>query len=133
MGKTGRTGAQNGRVGGRIGSGVRSAKALAAAPRVRVVADGPKPSKRARLVEPTPGTLSIDQLTAAQRDAEVMAASLGLSPGSTKIMVASALGTFAGSAFAKELGALNEGMKLASARTRFELGEAVLDPDGGSI
>ena len=40
MGKTGRTGAQSGRAGDLISSGGRVAKALAAAPRVRVVADG---------------------------------------------------------------------------------------------
>ena len=48
----------------------------------------------------TPTPVTLDELTAAKGHAQAMAASLGLSPGSTKIMVASALGTFAGSAMA---------------------------------
>ena len=44
------------------------------------------------MATPTPVTLCIDQLTAAKGRSEAMAAPLGLSPGSAKIMVASALG-----------------------------------------
>ncbi len=105
MVKTGRTGAQNGRAGGRLSAGVRTAKALAAAPRVRVVAEGStRPSKRAKRDEPvaTPTPVTLDELTAAKGKAQAMAESLGLSPGSIKIMVASALGTFAGSAMAAQ-------------------------------
>jgi len=97
--KTGRTGAQNGRTGARLSAGVRTAKALAVAPRVRVVAEGSRPSKRDEPVA-TPTPVTLDELTAAKGHAQAMAESLGLSPGSTKIMVASALGTFAGSAMA---------------------------------
>ena len=102
MVKTSGTGAQNGRAGGRLSGGVRAAKALAVAPRVRVVAEGSRPSKRARRDEPmaTPTPVTLGELTAAKGHAQAMAESLGLSPNSTKIMVASALGTFAGSAMA---------------------------------
>jgi hypothetical protein len=48
----------------------------------------------------TPTPVTLDELNAAKGRAQAMAESLGLSPGSTKIMVASALGTFAGSAMA---------------------------------
>ena len=50
------------------------------------------------MATPTPVTLG--ELTAAKGHAQAMAESLRLSPNSTKIMVASALGTFAGSAMA---------------------------------
>ena len=101
---TGRTGAENGRTGARLSAGVRTAKALAAAPRVCVVAEGSRPAKRAKRDEPgaTPAPVTLDELTAAKGQAQAMAESLGLSPGSTKIMVASALGTFAGSALAAQ-------------------------------
>ena len=50
----------------------------------------------------TPTPVTLDELTAAKGKAQAMAESLGLSPGSIKIMVASALGTFAGSALAAQ-------------------------------
>ena len=74
-----RTGATNGRVGGRLSAGSRASKALAAAPKVKVVgvAANSTPQSPAE-----PSNQAFDQLNAAAHAAQMMAARLGLSPGS---------------------------------------------------
>jgi hypothetical protein len=81
MVKQGRTGAANGRIGGRLSGGKRAQKALRAAPRVKVVGAVSKPSGGAVVGRGAPqAALRPDQLAAAAAAAQAMGQMLGLTP-----------------------------------------------------
>ena len=77
----GRTGAANGRIGGRLSGGKRAQKALRAAPRVKVVGAISKPSGGAIVGSGAPqAALLPAQLAAAAAAAQAMGQLLGLTP-----------------------------------------------------
>ena len=91
------TGASRGREGGRIGAGVRASKALANAPRVRVVGTLSKAAGKQRASEamaPQPArteTFSAEALKRAMEAAKAAAESMGITPSKHVAVMASAV------------------------------------------